>query len=409
LWWDNGSSHTLEPPLEWQFGPDARHRFGGWQDVPAANRSVTAAGPLALTATFEVASYRAALTTDPPGLALDVDGVATVAPVEQWWQVGSSHVVLAVSPQGEGDTRNVFLAWSDAGQRTHIVHALQPHDLVASFATEYRVVVDTDPAGVDVTVDGQTLPTPASFWWGPADSHTLSARRTAEPAAGTRLTFTGWQDTPFQNRTVSATGPLRFVAGYETSFRVDLVALWGSTQCDRPDCWYPAGALARITAHPAEEPDERVRHMFVHFAGAVVLPDRNATVLVDGPLGFQAVWQTQYLLSVTTDFAGAAGAGWYNESAQATVRLSSVFVSTQEGDFGFLKWSGASDEPTANVTLRMDQPMALRAVWGPVEPPPGPEEPAQAGPGVPAWVGVALLAGAGAFAAVARRSKARGR
>ena len=75
------------------------------------------------------------VATNPPGLAVVVDGVALTSPQAFDWAAGTSHTIGAASPQGSGGTRYVFTNWSDGGGQTHsIVASSSPATYIANLA-----------------------------------------------------------------------------------------------------------------------------------------------------------------------------------------------------------------------------------------------------------------------------------
>jgi uncharacterized protein (TIGR03437 family) len=62
------------------------------------------------------------VATNPPGLAVLVDGVNLTAPQAFDWAPGTTHTIGAVSPQGSGGIY-VFTNWSDGGGQTHSIVA----------------------------------------------------------------------------------------------------------------------------------------------------------------------------------------------------------------------------------------------------------------------------------------------
>jgi uncharacterized protein (TIGR03437 family) len=65
----------------------------------------------------------ATITTNPPGLAVAVDGINLTAPQAFDWDPGTNHSIGVTSPQGSGGTRYVFTNWSDGGSQTHSIVA----------------------------------------------------------------------------------------------------------------------------------------------------------------------------------------------------------------------------------------------------------------------------------------------
>jgi uncharacterized protein (TIGR03437 family) len=63
------------------------------------------------------------VATNPPGLAVVVDGINLTSPQAFDWAPGTSHTINATSPQNSGGTSYVFANWSDGGGQTHSIVA----------------------------------------------------------------------------------------------------------------------------------------------------------------------------------------------------------------------------------------------------------------------------------------------
>ena len=90
------------------------------------------------------------LATNPPGLALVVDGVQVTAPRRYQWDQGSHHVIEAplVQQASHPEIRYVFGRWSDGGTRSHRV-TVDPDTtwLEANFIVQQRVDPEVIVAG----------------------------------------------------------------------------------------------------------------------------------------------------------------------------------------------------------------------------------------------------------------------
>ena len=90
------------------------------------------------------------LATNPPGLALVVDGVQVTAPHRYQWAQGSHHVIEAplVQQASHPEIRYVFGRWSDGGTRSHRV-TVDPDTtwLEANFIVQQRVDPEVIVAG----------------------------------------------------------------------------------------------------------------------------------------------------------------------------------------------------------------------------------------------------------------------
>ena len=90
----------------------------------------------------------ATISSSPSGLAVTVDGAAVVTPQTFSWDVGSTHTITAVSPQGTGPTRYAFSNWSDSGAQSHAAQFTgATSTYAAAFLPEYRLTANTTPSG----------------------------------------------------------------------------------------------------------------------------------------------------------------------------------------------------------------------------------------------------------------------
>lgn len=96
------------------------------------------------------------VTTYPPGLALEVDGMPAVGPTVFDWSSGSSHTIGTASLYAPmTGVRNEFQSWSDGGELTHSVIAPpSPAGFTASFGKTYFVTMESDTGGGASPVTG---------------------------------------------------------------------------------------------------------------------------------------------------------------------------------------------------------------------------------------------------------------
>ncbi|MBI4902337.1 MAG: hypothetical protein HY820_01800 [Acidobacteria bacterium] len=88
------------------------------------------------------------ITTNPPGLSLTVDGVATTAPFNAHWITGSVHTFSTSATQGSGNRRYRFQTWSTGSTLNQTIITPQSQiTYTAAFATEVRLETDVFPTG----------------------------------------------------------------------------------------------------------------------------------------------------------------------------------------------------------------------------------------------------------------------
>jgi len=221
--WDAGSHHEVSTSSPQQTGLGARAAFAEWSDGGYQTHDVVADGPKALTASFSM-QYLVSFETSPWRLDVTVDAVDQSTPYTDWWGEGTSHTVSAPSPQQAGsDTQYLFESWSDDGAVTHSILVDGPLSMTATFTAQYRVTIETDPAGQGVQVDGVDRSTPYSQWWDSGATHTISATPPQASGSDTRYAFSQWSDYRAQTHDVSAYGPETYTAYYSREFLVTFV------------------------------------------------------------------------------------------------------------------------------------------------------------------------------------------
>src|SRR2546422_9953661 len=120
-----------------------------------------------------------ALDTSPSGLILEVNGPPVRAPSTWSCDSGNYVIVNGVSPQMNGSTRYVFSQGSDSGNQSHSIVCDSPRTVTARYATEFRLLIDSNPTGREVFVSDSVntlpVPTPAALWCGNGSSRGLNA------------------------------------------------------------------------------------------------------------------------------------------------------------------------------------------------------------------------------------------
>jgi hypothetical protein len=82
------------------------------------------------------------VTSDPPGLPIEVDGVSWITPATFQWLQYSEHPVVAAPVGIELGTRWGFRAWSDSGAAAHtLIAPAEDHVFTATYAYEHWLFV----------------------------------------------------------------------------------------------------------------------------------------------------------------------------------------------------------------------------------------------------------------------------
>jgi uncharacterized protein (TIGR03437 family) len=124
-----------------------------------------------------------AVATNPPGLAIVVDGATLTAPQAFDWILGTNHTITATSPQQSGGTSYVFASWSDGGAQSHTIAA---YSSAATYTATFTAVGSTISGVVDsasfrptiapnsfVTIYGSSFTSSTEDWSGSAPNGVL--------------------------------------------------------------------------------------------------------------------------------------------------------------------------------------------------------------------------------------------
>ena len=138
------------------------------------------------------------VTTSPPGITIDIDGIPVATPATFDWSPGTTHELSAhLMLPGPGDSRYVFESWSDGGAATHTIVAPDgPITYAASYGIEIPVdvIVGTFPDDLLFAADGTPHVGGETLRWFPESEHELAAISPQPGGVGTEFVFDFWSD-----------------------------------------------------------------------------------------------------------------------------------------------------------------------------------------------------------------------
>ena len=122
-------------------------------------------------------------------------------------------------------------------------------------ASTVAVTVQTNPAGLQITVDGTTFTAPQDFTWTTGSSHTI-ATTSPQGSGGTQNVFANWSDGGAISHIVAPTVPTTFTANFTTEFLLTLGVSpsGGGTIGTNPtsgDGFYNSGTSVQLSAFPS--------------------------------------------------------------------------------------------------------------------------------------------------------------
>jgi uncharacterized protein (TIGR03437 family) len=253
--WAPGSQHTISV-AEAQ-GTSPRYVFARWSDGGAATHTITA-GPA-------VTVFCAQFQRQYPVRAAVVSGEGSVSmiPSPEDGYLGDRQAFRVTATPDAGSK---FIRWSGttgfnaagasvsaASVRVQVAGA--PPNYLASFTSAPLHVVDSQPRGAQVIVDGTAYFTPVSFSWEPGSLHVLNSLSPQLQGNSTRrFTFRDWEDGTAGVRQVTATAEgTTFTANFLEEYLLSRSIVGGGTiQVSPPSSegYYEAGSTVSLTALP---------------------------------------------------------------------------------------------------------------------------------------------------------------
>lgn len=108
------------------------------------------------------------------------------------------------------------------------------------------------------------------------------------------------------------------------------------------------------------------RYVFLQWSDGSTLNSKNFTALTD--ITLTANYKTQYMLTVVSDAGNPQGTGWYDSGTQAMFSVTTPVpepgvLGMLGGKLLFQGWSGDSKSTSKSVTITMNGPKTVTAVW----------------------------------------------
>jgi uncharacterized repeat protein (TIGR02543 family) len=156
-WYDEGEIVGLSA------SPGPGYLWDGWSGDASGKKNPAAVfidGPKSVTARFGTTSSYI-ITTDPPGLAIRVDGSEYVSPCDFPWAIGTTHTIGVDSlVSGGTGIRHLFKTWSDGKARIHQLTADNTTlSFTAAMETHFYLTTVASP-----DTGGSPIPAPPGTW-----------------------------------------------------------------------------------------------------------------------------------------------------------------------------------------------------------------------------------------------------
>ncbi|MBO3800410.1 MAG: PKD domain-containing protein [Candidatus Brockarchaeota archaeon] len=296
------------------------------------------------------------LTSNILGIEISVDGVKYSAPSTfQWFKKTVHNVsVLEIVEFTEGG-RYFFKGWSDGVKnRTRTITVKENTSIIAIYEVQYLFTCRTHPDNL------------TSNWYPNGTVLNLSVEPFIHVSYGERLAFKKWSDnTTDLTLSITVDKPGLIEALWCKQFLVKLNSPYGILQGGG---WYDEEAVVKICVDPSIiELENGTRRVFEAWIGegkgSYSGSDPTPIIVVKNQINETALWRTEYLLTIETEYGNPSGAGWYNVSSIAKIFVEPVVYDSPVVRHVFQGWRGSFEEISNNITLKVDTPMVLKTVW----------------------------------------------
>ncbi len=348
--WLLPGTYTVEVPQVVNVAPDVRAVFERWEGAAGGTRATVSLEKNTVVKALYSRQYRVVAYLAPAGNNLEAwvrEGDVYTLPVDKY---------VSVERGVRWALRDVRVNGVSQGVNTQF-RVVQPTEVRTVWAREYLLVVD---CGDVKCVGGESR---VERWVEEGGSLSVSLEQYV-PAGGRER----WRLDGDAKMSIKADGPREIKPRYVRQYLLKLgyVVRDASGEVERrvvKEEWVDAGVQYSVDANSLRP----VGGEGVSYRQSAVLLDgkpSSASFTVAAPHDVYVVWDKYYLVEVYTPIGTASGAGWYLAGSYAT-------VSIDQPVRGFLvldKFEGWRDQNgnmyrNATVTLRVDQPIRLTAVW----------------------------------------------
>ncbi|MBI2937363.1 MAG: S8 family serine peptidase [Thaumarchaeota archaeon] len=200
------------------------------------------------------------------------------------------------------DTRYEFKGWTNGYQSssTNLAFDASSPTLVAQFGIQYRLTVRTSygtPSGAG--------------WYDSGTNAPFSVQPMFDQGNRTRRVFTSWSGSTTASNSLTSIlmdGPKSVTALWKKQYELFILS---SNKATSGQGWYDIGTQVSFSAQPNIDYGNGTRRAFKYWSGDFSGSETSGTILIDSPKVLEAIWRTQYLLSIDAPSeAGFKGGGW---------------------------------------------------------------------------------------------------
>jgi len=236
-------SHTIAVSMTQPGATGTQYVFTSWNDGGGISHPINVSNTAATyTATFKT-QYQLTITASP------ANG-GSVTPGTGFFDANSAVPITATANSGFQFTSwNGPVASTSSASTTVTMSA--PETVTANFSATSGTTIQTNPSGLQFTVDGgtpQTAPQTLNLSPGP---HTIAVATQQQGTPGTQYLFTSWNDGGAASHSITVTStPATFTASFKTQYQLTIAASpsVGGSVSPLTGGYYDMGTVVPISA-----------------------------------------------------------------------------------------------------------------------------------------------------------------
>lgn len=291
-----GSVHRIGAPTPQTDSTGTVWVFSAFSNGMTENANYTAGmntgTPDVLTADF-IPGVHATVQTNPQGLKILIDGRDNWPNYTFTWGQGTTHTLVAESPQTDASGRIwQFANWSDNGAASHTITAPTSsisYYVTATYTELQQVTINSSPSGLNFTIDGNACTTPCVVNKAAGSTSQVVAPSSVPFSGGSQYSFLSWSDgNTSPSRTITySQNTLTLTANYQTSYQITAVsnpanAATFTISPASPSGYYASGTQVQITAVAANG------YKFVKWEGNLSGSSASGILTMNSPQAVQA-------------------------------------------------------------------------------------------------------------------------
>jgi hypothetical protein len=160
--------------------------------------------------------------------------------------------------------------------------------------------------------------------------------------------------------TVTVTKPVTLDANWIKQYYLAIISPAGSPWGEG---WYSAGTVVTVGVQSVVLYPNETRMMFTGWNSTSISNNPATQITVNAPVRIRAVWKTQYLVTVNSEYGTPLGGGWYDVGSSAKTSVPVDVDYTNGTRRVFAGWTGDYLGASNAVTLVVNAPKTVNAQW----------------------------------------------